>query len=253
MDHARRVGAAMKGRAAVGIGRVFSQGFLGVAVVFVSCFAQWSHAQDNGFERAFSQSKAMVEKALREMQPATAGRLPVLDGFASSDHPLDHYQRGYYQAKFQVTAAPSGGSTVRVSVQVTAWYADPAGGHSGYQVLASNGRLEADLLDQLADQLAGKGQQFGAGAPASAARQPFPSERAASDRSLSGQIPPGQTPPSAPSPSEPSPSEQSPSSPAAKVPDSPEPTISAPAPRLPEVGGGISSALAQTLSDQEKA
>ena len=253
----------MKGRAAVGIGRVFSQGFLGVAVVFVSCFAQWSHAQDNGFERAFPQSKAMVEKALREMQPATAGRLPVLDGFASSDHPLDHYQRGYYQAKFQVTAAPSGGSTVRVSVQVTAWYADPAGGHSGYQVLASNGRLEADLLDQLADQLAGKGQQFGANAPASAARQPFPSERAASDRaasdrSLSGQIPsgqtaPGQTPPSAPSPSEPSPSEQSPSSPAAKVPDSPEPTISAPAPRLPEVSGGISSALAQTLSEQEKA
>jgi hypothetical protein len=87
----------MKGRAAVGIGRVFSPGFLGAAVIFVSCFAQWSHAQDNGFERAFSQSKAMVEKALREMQPATAGRLPVLDGFASSDHSLDHYQRGYYQ------------------------------------------------------------------------------------------------------------------------------------------------------------
>jgi hypothetical protein len=42
---------------------------------------------------------------------------------------------------------------VRVSVQVTAWYADPAAGHSGYQVLTSNGRLEADLLDQLAEQL----------------------------------------------------------------------------------------------------
>ena len=153
---------------------------------------------------------------------------------------------------------------MRVSVQVTAWYADPAGGHSGYQVLASNGRLEADLLDQLADQLAGKGQQFGAGAPASAARQPFPSERAASgraasDRSLSGQIPsgqtpPGQTPPAAPSPSEPSASEQSSfAARPVKMPDSTEPTISAPAPRLPEVGGGISSSLAQTLSEQEKA
>jgi len=37
------------------------------------------------------------------------------------------------------------------------------------------------------------------------------------------------------------------------MPDSAEPTISAPAPRLPEVSGGISSALAQTLSEQEKA
>jgi hypothetical protein len=255
----------MKGRAAVGIGRIFSQGFLGAAVVVVSCFAQWSHAQDNGFERAFPQSKAMVEKALGEMQPATGGRLPVLDGFASSaGHPLDRYQRGYYQAKFQVTAAPSGGSTVRVSVQVTAWYADPVGGHSGYQVLNSNGRLEADLLDQLADQLAGKGQQFGASAPASAARQPFPSERSASgrstsgrsasggsalDRSSPGQTTSGQTLPSQ-VPPEQSSSEQSPSSPTEKT---PEPTISAPAPRLPEVGGGISSALAQTLSEQEKA
>jgi hypothetical protein len=54
-----------------------------------------------------------VEKILKEMQSATAGRLPVLDGFATStsaDHPLDRYRRGYYQSKFQVTAAPSGGS-----------------------------------------------------------------------------------------------------------------------------------------------
>jgi hypothetical protein len=198
----------------------------------------------------------MVEKALREMQAATAGRLPVLDGFASSaDHSLDHYQRGYYQAKFQVTAAPSGGSTVRVSVQVTAWYADPVAGHSGYQVLTSNGRLEADLLDQLGDQLTGKGQQLGVSAPESAARQPFPSERSpsrrsspdrtASDRALSGQTPRDQPASGA--------SEQPPSSPAEKMQDSPEPTISAPSPRLPEVSGGLSASLAQSLSEQEKA
>ena len=85
-------------------------------------------------------------------------RTPSCSGWlrdsTSADHPLDRYQRGYYQSKFQVSAAPSGGSVVRVSVQVTAWYADPVAAKSGYQLLTSNGRLEADLLDQLADQLA---------------------------------------------------------------------------------------------------
>jgi len=128
------------------------------AAVVASCSATWSRAQANGNERTFPQSKTTVEKALKEMQAAMAGRLPALDGFATSaDHPLERYQRGYYQSKFQVTAAPSGESIVRVSVQVTAWYADPVAARSGYQVLMSNGRLEADLLDQLGDQLAGRG------------------------------------------------------------------------------------------------
>ncbi len=260
----------MKGGAAR-MGRVFSRSCLGAAVVlgscFVSSFVQWSHAQGGGVERAFPQSKAKVEKALQEMQAAIGGRLPVLDGFASSgDHPLDRYQRGYYQAKFQVTAAPSGGSMVRVSVQITAWYADPVAGRSGYQVLTSNGRLEADLLDQLGDQLAGKGQPLGASAPVSAAPKPFPSQRSALGRSpsgeslpgqaKSGQAPPEQSPSAAsaaqPSPAQPSPAVQAPSSQAGKT-DSGEPTISAPEPRLPEVGGGLSSPLAQGLAEQERA
>src|SRR5208282_6772210 len=175
----------MKGRAA-GRGRVFAHALLGVMVFF--CGAQASHAQGSGLERTFPQSKARVEKALQEMQAATAGRLPVLDGFATSaDHSLDRYQRGYYQAKFQVTAAPSGGSIVRVSAEVTAWYADPVAARSGYQLLTSNGRLEADLLDQLGDQLSGKGQQLGASAPVNAAPRPFPSEKSSSGRTLSGQ------------------------------------------------------------------
>ena len=103
-------------------------------------------AQSGGYERTFPQSKTAVEKVLKEMQPTSSGRLPVLAGFATSaDHTLERYQRGYYESKFQVTAAPSGGSIVRVSVQVTAWYADPTNAHSGYQLLTSNGRLEADL------------------------------------------------------------------------------------------------------------
>jgi len=204
--------------------RAFVQGLL-VAMVTLCC-AKSSLAQSNGFERTFPQSKVAVEKALKDMQAATAGRLPVLDGFATSpDHPVDRYQRGYYQSKFQVSAAPSGGSIVRVSVQVTAWYVDPVAARSGYQVLTSNGRLEADLLDQLADRLAGKAVS-GVSSPASDASKPFPSQRA------SGQ----------------SPSKQSASAPAPQ-----EPTISAPVPRLPENGGGFSSSLAQGLAEQEKA
>ena len=264
----------MKGRAPR-LCQVFTRALLGAAVVV--CCAQLSHGQSNGLERAFPQSKARVEKALQEMQTATAGRLPVLDGFATSaDHPLDHYLRGYYQARFQVTAAPSGGSIVRVSVEVTAWYADPVAARSGYQLLTSNGRVEADLLDQLADQLTGRGQQFGA-APASAApERPFPSEKsfpvqsptgrsssvaspsvaspsagsspvesssgtAVSSGSPVGEIQPPKTP------SQPSPSTESTNT--ASV----EPTISAPVPRFPETSGGLSSTLAENSAEKEKA
>jgi hypothetical protein len=210
----------------------FSRAFqlaLLVATIAI-CNLQPGLGQSRGLERTFPQSKATVEKALKDMQAATAGRLPVLDGFASAaEHPLDRYQRGYYQSKFQVSAAPSGGSTVRVSVQVTAWYSDPVAARSGYQVLTSNGRLEADLLDQLADQLAGKGAIGGASSPAPA-RTPFPSQITASGRSSSQ-----------PAPAEP-----------AQSSDSAEPMISAPLPRLPETSGGLSSSLAQTLAEQEK-
>jgi hypothetical protein len=213
-----------QGRAS--FGRVFSRALLGAVVVF--CCVPWSQAQ-GGFERTFPQSKATVEKALKEMQAATAGRLPVLDGFATSaEHPLDRYQRGYYQAKFQVSASTSGGSVVRVSVQVTAWYVDSVAARSGYQLLTSNGRLEGDLLDQLADQLTTKGAQAAAGPPASAAP-----ERASSSAS-SGSARPA-------------------SGSAVKTPDAAEPTISAPVPRFPETSGGFSSSLAQGLAEQEKA
>lgn len=183
----------------------------------ISCCASGSYAQAGGYERTFSQSKAAVEKALKEMQSATAGRLPVLEGFAtatSADHPLDRYRRGYYQCKIQVTAAPSGGSIVRVSVEVTAWYSDPESAKSGYQLLSSNGRLEQDLLDQLSDQLAANSPQ-----PAPALH-PSPAATTAAKQ---------------------------PKSPAPTSAASREPTISAPVPRLPEVGT-YSSSLSQGLS-----
>ncbi len=174
-------------------------------------------AQSDANERAFPQSKATIEKILKEMP--TSGRLPVLDGFATSnDHPLERYQRGYYQTKFHVTATPSGGSVVSVSVQVTAWYADPAG-KSGYQLLPSNGRLESDALDQLAEQLAATSPP--AITPTTRAPTTTATTRAPARRPAGGSAPPGPS----------------------------EPTISAPVPRLPEVN---SKSLAQGLSRQEQ-
>jgi hypothetical protein len=116
-----------------------------------------SQAQGTPAERVFPQSKPVVETAVRQLQSATGGRLPVLDGFAvPSEQSLDRFQKGYYQCAIQVTSTATGGSLVRISAKITAWYNAPVAAKSGYQVLASNGRLESDLLDRLADALAAK-------------------------------------------------------------------------------------------------
>ena len=135
----------------LGMARVLSRTAL-LAVALGSMLAQ---AQTGAYERAFPQSKATMEQALKAIQGNLAGRLPTLDGFAKpGEQPLDRYQRGYYQSTVEVIPTRSGGSIVRVTSKVTAWYADPSRAHSGYQLLTSNGRLEADLLDQLADEVA---------------------------------------------------------------------------------------------------
>jgi hypothetical protein len=220
MGYARPTGATVM-PAASGHRRAFWRGMLAVAMLFAPLKSIRAQSGEN--VRSFPQSKAAVEQVLKEMQPTSSGRLPVLAGFAASaDHPLERYQRGYYESKFQITAARSGGSIVRVTVQVTAWYADPTNSHSGYQLLTSNGRLEADLLDQLADQLAVQASPTGANSATAAARTSPPSPNRASKTGGSNT------------------SEIS------------EPSISAPVPRLPEVKGGISSSMAGSLADQEK-
>jgi hypothetical protein len=142
--------------------------------------AEFSNAQgNNSHERTFPQSKPVVEKALRGMQASMAGHLPVLDGFAvPGDHSLDRYQRAYYQSRVQVIPTHAGGSLVRVSTKVTAWYPDPSASRSGYQLLTSNGRLEADLLDQLAEVLASGMSAAASNSPASAAPSPIRADAA---------------------------------------------------------------------------
>jgi hypothetical protein len=129
---------------------------VGLGCFLVALAAVSAYAQSNSYQRVFPQSKAAIDEALKNMQPNLSGRLPVLEGFAQpAQYSLDHYQRGYFQATVKVIPVPDGGTLVRVSTKVTAWYKDPEAYRSGYQLLNSNGRLEADLMDQLADLLGG--------------------------------------------------------------------------------------------------
>ncbi len=91
----------------------------------VLIFARNSGAQSAPVERLFAESKGNVDKALKQLQSSMSGRLPALEGFALvGDHPLTQYQRAFYQCTVKVTPTPAGGSIVRVSAKVTAWYAD---------------------------------------------------------------------------------------------------------------------------------
>jgi hypothetical protein len=198
---------------------------LGTLLGLMICTMLVGHgrAQGGGYERTFKESKATIEKVLKDMQPAMSGRLPVLDGFAlAGDHPLDRYQRGYFQAAVEVSAAPSGGSVVRVRAKVTAWFSDTIPSRSGYQLLTSNGRLEGDLLDQLSSELSAR---------AVATETPRPA-------------PPPETVASVtPPPAKPTES--------VKTPQPDESAPSAPMPRLPETGGTFSSKVAEGLAAKE--
>jgi hypothetical protein len=181
-------------------------------------------AQMGPNERAFPQSKATIEKALRAIPTSVAGHLPALEGFAQTgEHALDRYNRGYYQATVEVTATPSGGSLVRVSMKVTAWYNDPVASHSGYQLLASNGRLEVDLLDQLADQLTKTATPETATVASTSASKPLPAATSTSTAS-----PPASNPPAS------------------------QPPVSTAAPKFPD-NRTFSSSLSQSLAAQERA
>ena len=147
-------------------------------------------AQTNSNERSFPQSKAVIGNALKTMKSNLSGRLPALEGFANAaEHPLDRYSRGFYQATVRIEAGPSGGSLARISIKVTAWYSDPAGSQSGYKLLTSNGRLEADLLDQLSEQLA-KSTPTGSGEPKVATAAHSPAAATDSKPMISAPTPP---------------------------------------------------------------
>jgi hypothetical protein len=114
-------------------------------------------AQAVPYARAFAKPKADVDKALAELGANSGQKLPIVDGFvATTDHPLDRYERAFYQFSIDELPGPSAGTVVRLTAKITAWYADHDPSKSGYQVLASNGRLELDFLDRLSEKLGEK-------------------------------------------------------------------------------------------------
>ncbi|MGA7917468.1 MAG: SH3 domain-containing protein [Candidatus Acidiferrales bacterium] len=106
------------------------------------------------YQRTFTKNVSDVQRAVDELREASSGRLPTLEGFVEpGDEPIDRYERGYYECTFQVTSTAAGGAVVQVTAKITAWYKDPLPARSGYRVLVSNGHVENDLLDQLAETL----------------------------------------------------------------------------------------------------
>lgn len=214
-------------------------GFLMIATV-QSGGAQ-TGPQAGAYERTYHQPKNAVEKALKELRAAMSGRLPALEGFAlPGDHPLNRYQRAYYQSAVQVSSNASGGSVVRVSTKVTAWYTDSTAARSGYQLLTSNGRLESDLLDELTDLLAGGPGAMGSGESSNQ------NSRQASSSSF-------------PALASPSASDKRPEAankgvkPEAGNKETADSSISAPTPQVPQTGRAFSSAMQPGLSAQQLA
>ncbi len=109
------------------------------------------------YAKNFSEPRIEVEKAIKDLQGYSGQKLPTLDGFvAVGDKPLDRYERGFYQFSIDLLPGDTGGTVVRLSAKITAWYADRDASKAGYQVLPSNGRLELDFLDRLEEKLTGK-------------------------------------------------------------------------------------------------
>jgi hypothetical protein len=104
------------------------------------------------YAKTFQRPQADVEAALKEFQAYSGQKLPIVDGFVgTTDHPLDRYQRAFYQFSIDILPNTTSATIVRLTAKITAWYADPDPAKSGYEVLPSNGRLEMDMLDRLSE------------------------------------------------------------------------------------------------------
>jgi hypothetical protein len=130
--------------------RFFRLAFLCIATLVSTSSA----AQDASLQRTFPVSVAEANAAAERIVTSSKGRLPTLQGFVlQSDQPIERYDKGYFECTFQILPAAGSGTIVRAASKITAWYTDPDAAHSGYRVLVSNGRLESDALDRMAETL----------------------------------------------------------------------------------------------------
>ena len=133
--------------------------FLSVLVLLLSITLPCkTYAQAVPYARTFAKPSEEVHAALQEMQAYAGQKLPIVEGFvAAQDRSLERFERAFYQFSIDLVPETSGGTIVRVTAKITAWYADRDPAKSGYQVLPSNGRLELDLLDRLTEKFGGSG------------------------------------------------------------------------------------------------
>jgi len=131
--------------------------FVRLALLLLCVWPGLASGQAVPYARSFAKPKEDVERALKELQAYSGQKLPILEGFvATGEKPLDRHERGFYQFSVELLPGDSGGTVVRLSAKITAWYADRDVSKSGYEVLPSNGRLELDFLDRLEEKLNGK-------------------------------------------------------------------------------------------------
>ena len=133
------------------------QFFLAVLVLLLSITLPGkTYAQAVPYARTFAKPSEEVHAALQEMQAYAGQKLPIVEGFvAAQDRSLERFERAFYQFSIDLVPETSGGTIVRVTAKITAWYADRDPAKSGYQVLPSNGRLELDFLDRLTEKFSG--------------------------------------------------------------------------------------------------
>ena len=122
-----------------------------IAATLAGCAAAWAQTQSApDVERTFPYSVDLVQQGLQRIGGFGGGKLPVLEGFVASSVPqVDMYERPYFQYRLHIKPVDASHTTVGAEALISALYSDPVAGRSEYRALASNGRLEADLLDRL--------------------------------------------------------------------------------------------------------
>jgi hypothetical protein len=141
----------------------------------IACGVLWAQAPAAGGEREYPFAPEKVRKALEQAGAYSGQRLPMLDGFVSADAgQLDQYEKPYFQYRIHLVPASAGSTRVKIEARITAQYA-AAGTHAlQYRALPSNGRLETDMLDRLAETLGIRGELDAGGSPASSPAGGFP-------------------------------------------------------------------------------
>jgi hypothetical protein len=132
---------------------------IALSLILVSCATAEDAPKTQ--EREFPYPPAVIETALRRLGAYSGSRLPGREGFIKAERTqLPHYEHPYYEYKIELVPAAPAHTVVKVKANVSAWYQDPNDRQSAYQALESNGRLESDLLDRLADYLTNNGSKI---------------------------------------------------------------------------------------------